>query len=411
MATEQRLDLSGIKQQFPALARLGSDGLPFVHTDAPGGTQLPERVINAIAGHLRSGTANASLNGHFTTCTETTELLQKARSAMGLFLNCNANSIVFGANMTSLTFAFSRAISQEWTPDSVIVTTAIDHDANIASWLLAARDKGCQIRTIPVDEQGQLVLTDLEQLITDNTALVAFSMASNATGTLTDVDRIISRAKQVGALTYLDAVHFAAHRLIDVQQLDCDFLVCSPYKFFGPHSGALYGKPALLASLTPYKVRPASDQSPSRWETGTQNFESMAGIISCIDYLASLSSERVSRDAIENSMALIQSHEEALTKQFLDALTAIPSFSLYGSTEAHSRTSTFALTHHQHSPASVAQRLGEQSIFSWSGHFYAQELVNSLKLTNKGGLVRIGFVHYHDEQDVERVMNALKGIA
>ena len=219
-------------------------------------------MIEAISDHLRSGTANASISGHFQTCLETTELLQNARKAAGLFLNSAPTEIIFGANMTSLTFAFSRAISNSWKPGSEILLSAIDHDANVAPWIVAAKERGCVVKVIPVDDQGQLISSELDILLTEKTALVAFSLASNAIGTITDAAYIIQKAQSVGAQTYVDAVHFAAHKLIDVQTLGCDFLVCSPYKFFGPHVGILYGKQKHLETLQPYKVRPASESCP-----------------------------------------------------------------------------------------------------------------------------------------------------
>ena len=411
MARNQQLNIKQIKQQFPALARLSASGLPFIHADAPGGTQVPLSVIEAISRHLYSGTANASLSGHFTTCLETTELLFQARRAAAIFLNALPEHIVFGANMTSLTFTFSRAISQTWKPGSEILISALDHDANIAPWLFAARERDCSVKMIPVDEQGQLILSELDSLLTQKTAMVAFSLASNAIGTITDVHQIIQKAQSVGALTYVDAVHYAAHKLIDMQTLGCDFLVCSPYKFFGPHIGILCSKSEHLNTIQPYKVRPASESSPQCWETGTQSFEALAGTLACIQYLASLSGDIYDRQAIVQTMTLIEQHEQRLSQYFLAEIRKVSGITLYGLTESAYRTSTFGLTLDNLPPSEVAKMLAGQNIFCWSGNFYAQELMRSLNLDDKEGMLRIGFVHYHDQQDVSKVLEALDRIA
>ena len=359
--------------------------------------------------HLEQGTANASLNCAFQTGMETTQIVESARKAAGLFLNCPDDNIVFGANMTSLTFSFSRAIAKSWLPGSEILVTALDHDANISSWMRAAEDNGCIVKQVPVDESGQISMVDFDQLLSEHTALVAFSLASNATGTITPAREIIDKAHQAGALVFVDAVHYAAHRLIDVEELDCDFLACSPYKFFGPHTGILYGKQEHLEILQPYKVRPATEQCPARWETGTQSFEALAGVEACIRYIGSLSETgRFDRDAITQAMERIKDHEIMLTTQFLGGMLDIPGFRIYGEFNAERRTSTFGLTMNKLLPNEIAEKLGQQGIFSWAGNFYAMDLIKSLKLEDDGGLLRIGFVHYHSEEDVSRVLNALE---
>ena len=411
MASNNKLDLQYIRQQFPALARRAPDGNPYIHTDAPGGTQVPRCVIDAMVQHFELGTANASLSSSFQTGRETTELLHCARKAAGLFLNCPEDCIVFGANMTTLTFSFSRAIARSWVAGGEILVTALDHDANIAPWMSAAKENGCTIKMVPVDDSGQISMEDFDDLLSENTALVAFSLASNATGTITPAQEIIDKAHAVGAMVYVDAVHYAAHRLLDVGMLDCDFLVCSPYKFFGPHAGILYGKQKHLEMIEPYKVRPATEQCPARWETGTLNFEALAGVEACIRYIASLSgSEDFNREAIVHSMQKITEHETALTRQFLGGILDIPDFRIYGEFDAQRRTSTFGMTMNKLLPDELSEKLSAQGIFSWAGNFYARELINHFGLADDGGLLRLGFVHYHSEDDVARVLNALDSL-
>ena len=364
-----------------------------------------------MADHLKKGTANASLNSTFLTGKETTERVRSARYAAGLFLNCAPETIVFGANMTSLTFSFSRAIGKSLLPGSEILVTALDHDANITPWMWAAEENGCTVKQIPVDKSGQISLDDFNKSLSENTALVAFSLASNATGTITPAQEIIDKAHEMGALVYVDAVHFAAHRLIDVEKLDCDFLACSPYKFFGPHIGILFGKQEHLELFQPYKVRPASERCPARWETGTQSFEALAGTEACIRYIASLSeTDCFDREAIVQSMHRIKNHETQLTTKFLGGILDIPDLRIYGEFDAERRTSTFGLTATRLLPDEIANILGQLGIFSWAGNFYAMELIRSLGLEDDGGLLRLGFVHYHSLEDVERVLSALDAL-
>ena len=408
---DNRLDLQFIRQQFPALARLAPDGKPFIHTDAPAGTQVPRCVIDAMVQHLEQGTANASLSCAFQTGIETTHIVESARKSAGFFLNCSADNIIFGSNMTSLTFSFSRAIGKSWLPGSEILVTDLDHDANIASWMRAAEENGCVIKQVPVDDSGQISMADFDRLLSDHTVLVAFSLASNATGTITPAREMIDKAHQAGALVFVDAVHYAAHRLIDVEELDCDFLVCSPYKFFGPHVGILYGKQEHLEMLQPYKVRPATEQCPARWETGTQSFEALAGVEACIRYIASLSEmESFNREAISEAMKKIKDHETMLTTQFLGGMLDISGFRIYGEFDADLRTSTFGMTMDKLLPNEIAEKLSKLGVFSWAGNLYAMELIKSLKLEDDGGLLRLGFVHYHSDEDVARVLNALDSL-
>lgn len=360
--------------------------------------------------YLQKGTANASYQGPFVTSRETADCVLEARRAVGYFLNCASEEVLFGQNMTSLTLSFSRAIVRTLPPGSDILVTDMDHDANITPWELAASEAGCQIRHVPVDAQGCLSLAAFQQCLTETTSLVAFSLASNATGSLTPAREIISLAHESGALVFVDGVHFAAHKLIDVKALDCDFLACSAYKFFGPHIGIMYGKKAYLESITPYKLKASANVVPSRWETGTQNFEAMAGVTACMVYLSTLSGMALSRQAIETSFGLIDQHERELSRRFLSGIREVPGVSVYGFPKESQRTSTFGITVDTQDSGKVAKKLGDQGIFCWSGHFYAVELIKSLKLQEQGGMIRIGFMHYNTLDEVSRVISALAAL-
>lgn len=361
--------------------------------------------------YLQQGTANASFEGPFITSRETASLVHKAREAASLFLNSEPEEVIFGPNMTTLTFSMSRAIVKTLPKGSEILLTAMDHDANITSWQIAAAENGCSTRLVPVNAEGNLTIESFQTHINDNTSLVAFSLASNATGSLSPAQEIIKLAHRFGALVYLDAVHYAAHKLIDIKALGCDFLACSPYKFFGPHLGMVYGKKEHLTSIPPCKARAASDISPSCWETGTQSFEAIVGFHTCLNYLASLSGEPLSRRAIETAFAAINDHETELSKLFLNGARDIPGLTVYGNQDEHQRTSTFGITLKTMNSAQTAERLGERGIFCWSGHFYAVELIRSLGLEERGGMLRIGFMHYNTEDEVFRVLQALKALA
>lgn len=401
-----QLGLDLIRQQFPALSRLaGNQQKTAIFADAPGGTQMPQCVINGMSNYLQHGTAN--LDGFFPTSQETNELMQQARTAAQLFLNAPDNSVVFGANMTSLTFNISRAISRTWQENDEIVVSALDHDANISPWVIAAKERGCTIRQLDIDESCNLSIKALKNCINDNTRFVAFTLASNATGSITPAKALIKEAHEVGALVYVDAVHYAAHHLIDVQALAVDFLVCSAYKFCGPHLGLLYGKPELLNTIQPYKVRPAHNTAPNCWETGTQNFEAVAGLVACISYYAELSGVELSRQSLISSTEWIEFHENHLSQIFLDGCRTMPKIQLYGSKITESRTSTFALTIRGLSASEASKRLATQGIYTWAGHFYAVDLLQRLNLQDTGGFLRIGFVHYNTEEEVHRVLNAL----
>lgn len=408
------LDPIPLRAQFPALQRT-VNGQPAVFLDGPGGTQSPESVIDAMAGYLKSGSSN--LGGPFLTSQETDAAADHARAAMMDMLNARRpEEIVFGQNMTSLTFALSRAISRQWQAGDEIIVTQIDHDANISPWLLAAEDRGVTVRWLDFHpENCTLALESLADLLSDRTRLIAINYASNAVGTINDVARVVAMGHSVGALVYVDAVHYAPHGLIDVQALDCDFLVCSVYKFFGPHTGVLYGKYDLLDRLTAYKVRPASNMPPGKWETGTQSFESLSGVVAAVDYLAGLGGEGgTRREQIIRGMGAIKRYEGTLSERFLHEATRIPGLRVFGLTdveELDKRTPTFAVSLDGYTPEALATLLGERGFFVWHGHYYAVAVMERLGLLDRGGLVRIGFVHYNTIEEMDKLFATLQELA
>jgi cysteine desulfurase family protein (TIGR01976 family) len=410
------LELEWVRAQFPALKQT-MDGQSVVFLDGPGGTQVPQSVMDAISHYLTSSNANA--HGAFATSARTDALVVKAREAVADFLGCRPDEIVFGANMTTLTFAISRAIGRDLQPGDEILVTTLDHDANVAPWL-ALQERGIVIRTVDIHEADcTLDLADLERQLTERTKLVAVTYASNAVGTINPVDKIRQLAHAVGALVFVDAVHYAPHASIDIQALDCDFLVCSAYKFFGPHLGILYGKHKHLNRLLPYKVRPATDEAPACWETGTLNFESLAGLVATIDYLTELG-RRVSssvsnrRDALVAAMMAIQEYEQSLAQELIPSLLKIPGVTIYGITDPARfswRTPTVGMLLAGYSPYELAKALGERGIFTWNGNFYALSLMQRLGVESRGGLLRIGLVHYNTLEEVQRLLHSLQELA
>jgi len=402
-----------LRSQFPAL-RQEMNGQPVVFLDGPGGTQVPNRVIKAMSHYLIQGSSN--LGGPFLTSQQTNETLAAARHAIQQLYHANRpEEIIFGQNMTSLTFAFSRALARTWQAGDEIIVTRLDHDANISPWLMAAEDRGVTVRWLDFrPEDCSLRLDQLPDLLNAKTRLVAVTFASNAVGSITDVQQVVQMAHQVGALVYVDSVHYAPHGLIDVQVLDCDFLVSSVYKYFGPHTGALYGKYEHLERLTPYKVRPSSNEPPGKWETGTQSFESLAGVAAAVDYLSKLGGPKgTTREQIVRAMGRIKQYEMEISERFLRGAAAIPGLRVYGVTDIECleyRTPTFAVSLEGYTPEQVATRLGEQGIFVWDGHYYAIAVMERLGLLDKGGLVRIGFVHYNTIDEVDRVLKALNDL-
>lgn len=415
MTDNPLFDPKSIREQFPAL-QLQVNSRPAVYLDGPGGTQVPQCVIDAMSSYLGAGSSN--LGGEFFTSRQTDETVSQARGAMADFLNARRpEEIVFGQNMTSLTFAVSRAIARTWQANDEIIVTRLDHDANISPWLLAAEDAGVVVRHLDFrPEDCTLRLDLLPDLLNERTRLLAITFASNAVGSITDIAKAVKLAHQIGALVWVDAVHYAPHGPVDVQALDCDFLVSSSYKYFGPHTGILYGKYELLDELAAYKVRPAPVAPPGKWETGTQSFESLAGVRAAIDYLAALGASAGAdrRRQLKAAMQRIKEYEKTLSLRFLQGATRVSGLRVYGVTDIErldERTPTFAVSLEGHTPAEVADYLGRRGIFVWDGHYYAVAVMARLGLLDKGGLVRIGFVHYNTAEEVDRVLAALGEIS
>jgi len=413
--TINALDLAWVRSQFPSLAQI-VNGHPATFLDGPGGTQVPQRVIDAISDYLKRD--NANTGGAYATSRHTDAMIAGARSAMADFLGCDPDEVIFGPNMTSLTFAISRSIGRELGEGDEIVLTHLDHDANISPWR-ALEERGVTIRMVEIHEDDcTLDMDDVARKITDRTKLVAVGYASNAVGTINDVKEIIRLAHQRGAMSYIDAVHYAPHGPIDVRALDCDFLVCSTYKFFGPHMGVLYGKREHLKRLDPYKVRANTNAIPNRWEWGTLNHECIAGITACVDYLADLG-RRVSASASARRAAVlaaydaIQKQERGLMESLIRGILTIPGLKLYGISDPKrydQRCPTLAVRINGRTPLELATRLGERGIFTWDGNYYALNLTERLDVEKDGGFLRIGLAHYNTAQEVACLLATLQEI-
>lgn len=404
----QALDIAVLRGQFPALNQLVEGKAP-IFFDGPGGAQVPHAVLTAMTDYL--GHFNANLGGPFFSARVTEQQALRARLAVATLLGAErAEEIVFGANFTTLTFALSRALAREWQAGDEIIVTALDHYSNVSSWQQAAADRGVVVHQARVDvTTGGLDYGHLFSLLGPKTRLVAVTAASNTTGTLVDIPRIADAVHGVGALLYVDAVHFAPHERIDVQAWDCDFLGCSAYKFFGPHLGILYGKHRHLAHFTPYKVEPAKNVAPYKWETGTQSWEALAGVEATVEYLASLSgldgTEHGLEERLDLAFARSHDHERQLSEHLLAKLAERPWFTLHGIHDSLGRTPTFALTSNRHTPAEMAEFLGQHQVCSWAGHFYALALVEQLGVSD--GVLRIGCMHYNTSAEIDRLFALL----
>lgn len=412
-------DLQSYRRFFPALSQT-VQGQPAAFLDNPGGTQVSSFVIDAMTAYLTK--ANANTGGAFATSRRTDAILAEARSAMADFLNASPEEIIFGPNMTTLTFAISRALGRVFQPGDEILVTTLDHDANIAPWL-ALQERGVVIQTADIHPATcTLNMEDMRAKLSSRTRLVAVGYASNAAGTINDLPTIIKWAREVGALVFIDAVQYAPHGPIDVRTLDCDFLACSAYKFFGPHLGILYGKQPLLEHLAAYKVRPASDVPPDKFETGTQNHEGIAGLLGALDYLATLGHEQTEtyptlytdwsgrRRALKLAMHAIQDYERDLVAYLIERLQRIDGLHLLGLTQPEDlprRVPTVACVSSQHMPRDMARYLGEQGIFTWDGNYYAMALMERLGLGKQGAL-RIGLAHYNTREEIDRLIVLLK---
>jgi cysteine desulfurase family protein (TIGR01976 family) len=383
------LDVAAVRRRFSALQR------ELAFFDGPGGTQVPDEVIDAISTYLRE--SNANVGGDFETSRRSDALVADARLAGAGFLGCSADEVVFGANMTTLTFALSRAAARGWREGDEVVVTRLDHDANVSPWLELARDLGLVVRFADIRDDTTLDLDDLAAQLSERTRVVAFPWASNAVGTLVDVARVAEVAHEAGALAWVDAVHYAPHGPIDVAAAGADVLICSPYKFYGPHLGLAFARAELLESWRPYKVRPAADQPLGhRYETGTLPHELLAGFVAAVDYLGSLGWDA------------IVAHERELGEQFLRGLPE--RCRLHGLPTMEGRVPTFALTIEGVAPDEASRRLGERDLAVWYGNYYAVEVMKRLGLEDAGGAVRVGIVHYNTADEVDRLLTELERV-
>ena len=415
-AASTQLDVSWARSQFPSLSQT-VNGQPAVFLDGPGGTQVPQAVIDAIGDYLKQ--SNANTHGAFATSQRTDASLAEARKAMADFFHCHPDEVAFGPNMTTLTYAVSRAIGRELVAGDEILLTRMDHNANVAPWQ-ALEERGVKIQFADIREDDcTLNMEDLAEKLSDRTRVVAVGYASNAVGTINPVKEIIRLAHEHGALAYIDAVHYAPHGPIDVADLGCDFLVCSSYKFFGPHMGILYGQDEFLERFRPYKLRANTDSIPQCWEWGTLNHECIAGITACIDYLADLGrratpNASTRREALLGAYAAVHQHERMLLEQLVTGLLAIPRLKFYGIQDAKrfdERCPTVAVRIAGHSPRQLAEQLGHRGFFTWDGNYYAIGLTERLGVEKDGGFLRIGIAHYNTAEEVERLLAALREIA
>lgn len=416
------LDLKLIRDQFPSLNR------PAIFFDNPGGTQIARPSLERIQRYLLE--CNANHEGVFETSRKSDEVLAEAHADMADLLNAaRPEEIVFGNNMTTLTLHLSRSLARTLSPGDEIVLTRLDHDANISPWLLVAEDSGCKVTWVDFDvEDGTLKLDEFEKALARKPKLVAFGYASNALGTVNPVRKMTEMAHAAGALVYVDAVQYAPHGPIDVQALGVDFLVCSAYKFFGPHAGALYGRTELLEELKAYKVRPATDTIPGKWETGTQNHEGIAGVLGALEYFEWLGKTFGSEQEeglrergysgrkleLKKALTVVRAYEFELSRALLTALTDVPGLRLYGQTDPRKldgRVPTFAFTLAGKHPHAVAEALAAENIYVWDGNYYALEVTTRLGLEESGGMVRVGAAHYNTLEEVERLGEALKKIS
>lgn len=429
---DKAFDLAWVRAQFPSL-NLTVNGVPAAFLDGPAGTQVPQSVIDAVRDYYAQSNANTC--GAFATSRRSDAMLAAAHAAMADFLGCASDEVYFGPNMTTLTFALARAIGRELQPNDEIIVSTLDHDANVAPWR-ALEERGIVIRQADIrQEDCTLDMDDLQKKISPRTKLIAVGYASNAVGTINPVTEIVRLAHSAGALAFVDAVHYAPHGAIDVRALDCDFLACSPYKFFGPHTGCVFGKREHLMRLRPYKVRPAAETMPDRWETGTQTHELIAGVAAAIEYLADLGRSSVAdesrsemrpaakpesvsaasklprREAILAAYRAIRSHEMGLAVQMIERLLEIPTLRFFGISDParfDHRVPTVAIRLAKHTPLEIATFLGDRGIFTWDGNYYALNLTERLGVEKDGGFLRIGIVHYNSREEVDRLLSALR---
>jgi cysteine desulfurase family protein (TIGR01976 family) len=415
------LDLSLVRKQFPSLDR------PAVFFDNPGGTQIAKHSLDRINRYLLE--CNANHEGAFPTSQGSDAILHEAHAAMADFLNASSpDEIVFGANMTSLTLHISRSLARTLNPGDEIVVTRMDHDANISPWMLIAEDRGCKLTWVDFDvEDYTLKVDEFEKALENKPKIVAFGYASNAIGTINPVHRLTKMAKDAGALVYIDAVQYAPHGSIDVQGIGCDFLVCSAYKFFGPHVGVLYGKLELLEDLKAYKVRPAPDTPPGKWMTGTQNHEGIAGVLGALEYFEWLAdqfaeTQKLSLEEegftgrrlnLKAAMIALRAYEFELSRKLIEVIQSVPGTHIHGITDMKrldERVPTVSFTWEGKHPLEIAEALGKEGFYVWDGNYYALAVTERLGVEANGGMVRVGGVHYNTLNEVDRFGEALEGI-
>jgi len=419
-----QFDLDSVRSQFPALS-IADNGVPRIYFDNPAGTQVPASVVHAMSDCLLN--KNANLGGYFASSAEAGELVDASRAAMADFLNApSAEEIIFAQNMTTITLHISRSIGRLFSPGDEIILSQMDHDANVWPWVLMARDLDLKVKWLPFNKQTfEFDLDVVDELLTERTRLLCVGGASNLTGTINDVTAICDKARDAGALTYIDAVQSVPHIATDVQQIACDFLVCSAYKFFGPHQGVLWARREVLERLEPYKVRPAPGEIPGCFETGTQSHEDFAGVAAAVDYfgwigetMAQDYKDRWShlpgrRQNVHAAMDCLFDYEKSLAEHLITGLVQLDGVTVQGITAAQAmdrRVPTVAFTHHSIAPSAIAESLARQNIFVWSGHNYAVEVAKALGIYETGGAVRIGPVHYNSRDEIDEVLAALADI-
>jgi cysteine desulfurase family protein (TIGR01976 family) len=406
---QRTFDVAAVREQFPALERT-HNGRRAIYFDGPGGSQVARSAIEAVSGYMTRGGAN--LHGPFPTSVETEEILRDARQAAADLLGAKPEEVAFGANMTTITFAISRALARTWDEGSEIVVTELDHRANVDPWLLAAAEKGATVRWVRVNpETLTLEADDIERAINEKTKLVAVGLASNAVGTVNDVAAIAQRAHEAGAFVAVDAVHAVPHIPVDRDVIGADVLTCSAYKFFGPHVGVTAVKRDLLEALSAYKVEPAPDYIPDKLETGTQNHEGIAGVKGAIDFIASLGNGTSLRDKLVSGMRVVEEYEADLAARFRAALREIPEVKLYAAPDGVRKTPTVAFRINGRTPREVTEHMTEEGFFVADGHFYASTLAGKLGIADKGGWVRAGLAPYNTWEEIEGFIGSLERLA
>ena len=414
VALDESLDVESLRPQFSALRRR-VNGSPVVYLDGPGGSQTPDSVARAVADYLLN--ANANVGGPFVTSLDTERLLHDAHAAAADFLGCTEDEVVFGANTTTINFLLAHAVARTLEPGDEIIVTELDHDANVSPWLLVAGDRGLIVRTARLDPRdGTLGLDAVQALLTARTRVVAFTLASNALGSIPDARRLSAAAREAGALVWVDGVHLAPHHRVDRAGLDADVLLTSPYKFFGPHLGVAAVRGELARSLPADRVRPALEvPAGHRFETGTLCHEALAGFIAAIEYLESLGSDAADRSArLDLAYARIEAHERGLTRHTLERLNEVPGLRLYGigdPARVHERTPTFCFNLAGRTPEALSAALAERGLFTYPGNYYALGVMTALGLEESGGAVRAGYLHYTTAEEADRLCDAVASLA